>query len=289
MDAYCGIDWAEDHHDVALVDVHGRLLARQRIGDDSAGLTALLALGALTGARVLAEIGDDRTRFHDAKGLKAYAGVAPITRASGKTRAVLHRRVKNNGLNAAGYNWAFSALSASPRCPRPLRPPSPRTRPTRRRPAPPVRATPRLPASLPHPRPALQRANRLPHTTHNDAHARGLTPNCIGCLHRIRAGFVGHHDPALAPGVSITSADIARDSPERRFVAKIGEGRRRAEEMEPGDLFASDPVIANPVNAAPKACLLLTCPRVPVDNRAERTSSLGQAGCTVCRVLRSWW
>src|SRR3954453_8501978 len=51
MEAYCGIDWAEDHHDVALVDVHGRLLARLRIGDDAAGLAALLAL--------LAEHGED--------------------------------------------------------------------------------------------------------------------------------------------------------------------------------------------------------------------------------------
>jgi hypothetical protein len=39
---------------------------------------------------------------------------APITRASGKTRSVTYRRVKNNRLNAAGYTWAFSALTASP-------------------------------------------------------------------------------------------------------------------------------------------------------------------------------
>jgi transposase len=63
---------------------------------------------------VLAEIGDDRSRFQDAKGLKAYAGAAPITRASGKTKSVTHRRIKNNRLNAAGYLWAFSALTASP-------------------------------------------------------------------------------------------------------------------------------------------------------------------------------
>jgi len=62
---------------------------------------------------VLAEIGDDRSRFHDAKGLKAYAGAAPVTRASGKTIAVLHQRVKNQRL-AAGYIWAFAALTASP-------------------------------------------------------------------------------------------------------------------------------------------------------------------------------
>ena len=50
----------------------------------------------------------------DAKGLKAYAGAAPITRASGKNRSVTCRKVKNNRLNAAGYTWAFSALTASP-------------------------------------------------------------------------------------------------------------------------------------------------------------------------------
>ena len=77
-------------------------------------ITSFPGLGPLTGARVLAEIGDDRSRFHDAKGLKAYAGAAPITRASGKSTKVLHRRVKNNRLSAAGYIWAFSALTASP-------------------------------------------------------------------------------------------------------------------------------------------------------------------------------
>ena len=81
---------------------------------DAGIITSFPGLGPLTGARVLAEIGDDRSRFQDAKGLKAYAGAAPITRASGKTRSVTHRRVKNNRLNAAGYSWAFSALTASP-------------------------------------------------------------------------------------------------------------------------------------------------------------------------------
>jgi transposase len=81
---------------------------------DAGIITSFPGLGALTGARVLAEIGDDRSRFQDAKGLKAYAGAAPITRASGKTRSVTHRKVKNNRLNAAGYLWAFSALTASP-------------------------------------------------------------------------------------------------------------------------------------------------------------------------------
>ena len=81
---------------------------------DAGIITSFPGLGILTGARVLAEIGDDRSRFQDAKGLKAYAGAAPVTRASGKTRSVTHRKIKNNRLNAAGYTWAFSALTASP-------------------------------------------------------------------------------------------------------------------------------------------------------------------------------
>ena len=81
---------------------------------DAGIITSFPGLGTLTGARVLAEIGDDKARFADAKGLKAYAGAAPITRASGKTTAVLHRRVKNQRLAAAGYHWAFGALTASP-------------------------------------------------------------------------------------------------------------------------------------------------------------------------------
>ena len=47
---YGGIDWAEDHHDIALADRDGQLLARRRISDDATGLAGLLAL--------LAEHGD---------------------------------------------------------------------------------------------------------------------------------------------------------------------------------------------------------------------------------------
>ncbi|MGW7541526.1 hypothetical protein ACWGKQ_10465 [Streptomyces sp. NPDC054770] len=34
---YCGIDWAERVHDVALVDDSGQLLAKRHITDDAAG------------------------------------------------------------------------------------------------------------------------------------------------------------------------------------------------------------------------------------------------------------
>ena len=34
---YCGIDWATAHHDVAVIDDDGRVVARGRVGDDAAG------------------------------------------------------------------------------------------------------------------------------------------------------------------------------------------------------------------------------------------------------------
>ncbi|MFJ3640666.1 IS110 family transposase [Streptomyces sp. NPDC090108] len=70
-------------------------------------------LGTQLGARVMAEIGDDRTRFADARGLKAYAGASPITGASGKKSSITRRWVKNDRLNHAGYLWAFASLTAS--------------------------------------------------------------------------------------------------------------------------------------------------------------------------------
>lgn len=76
-------------------------------------ITSFPGLGDLLGARVLAEIGDDRTRFPDARNLKAYAGSSPVTRASGRSRTVMHRRVKNQRLAAAGHLWAFGALTSS--------------------------------------------------------------------------------------------------------------------------------------------------------------------------------
>lgn len=44
MNVYCGIDWAEGHHDIAVVDTEGKLLASRRIGDDLAGLNKLCTI-----------------------------------------------------------------------------------------------------------------------------------------------------------------------------------------------------------------------------------------------------
>jgi transposase len=80
---------------------------------DAPIINSFPGIGKLTGARVFAEIGDDRSRFRDARGLKAYAGGAPVTRASGKRSTVLARRIKNQRLAGVGYVWAFAATAHS--------------------------------------------------------------------------------------------------------------------------------------------------------------------------------
>jgi len=81
---------------------------------DAEILLSFPGLGIQLAARILAEIGDDRTRFADARGLKAYAGSSPVTKASGKKSSITRRWVKNDRLNHAGYLWAFAALRHSP-------------------------------------------------------------------------------------------------------------------------------------------------------------------------------
>ena len=71
-------------------------------------------LGKVLGARVLAEFGDDPDRYTDARARKNYAGTSPITRASGKKKAVLARYVRNRHLADALHQQAFCALTASP-------------------------------------------------------------------------------------------------------------------------------------------------------------------------------
>jgi len=76
--------------------------------------TSLPGLGVVLGARVLGEFGDDPHRYADAKARKAYAGTAPITRASGKKKVVLARYARNDRLTDAVQQWAFGSMRGSP-------------------------------------------------------------------------------------------------------------------------------------------------------------------------------
>jgi Transposase/Transposase IS116/IS110/IS902 family len=71
-------------------------------------------LGDVLAARVLAEFGDDPTRYAGARSRKNYASTSPITRASGKKKVVLARYARNDRLANALHQQAFSALTGSP-------------------------------------------------------------------------------------------------------------------------------------------------------------------------------
>ncbi|WP_256092834.1 transposase [Micromonospora aurantiaca (nom. illeg.)] len=71
-------------------------------------------IGVILGARVLAEFGDAPGRYADAKARKNYAGTAPITRQSGKSRTVHARIVHNARLVDALHTQAGAAILHDP-------------------------------------------------------------------------------------------------------------------------------------------------------------------------------
>jgi hypothetical protein len=71
-------------------------------------------MGAILGARVLAEFGDDPHRYADGKARRNYAATSPITRASGKKKVIAARFIHNDRLVDALNAQAFASLNASP-------------------------------------------------------------------------------------------------------------------------------------------------------------------------------
>jgi transposase len=65
-------------------------------------------------AALLAEIGDVRSRFPDEESLAALAGVAPVTRASGKMTSVAFRWAADKKLRNALIDFADDSRNASP-------------------------------------------------------------------------------------------------------------------------------------------------------------------------------
>jgi transposase len=69
--------------------------------------------GAVNAAQILAELGDDRARFPTDDQLAAEAGVAPVTRASGKHRGVTFRWACNKRFRQALTTFADNSRHAS--------------------------------------------------------------------------------------------------------------------------------------------------------------------------------
>jgi transposase len=97
----------------AVEQLEARLAAEFDTHPQAAILRSAPGLGPILAARVLAEIGDDPTRFNDASGLRAFAGTAPVTIASGRSHYVKARKVRNKRLGDACHWWAFATLTKS--------------------------------------------------------------------------------------------------------------------------------------------------------------------------------
>ena len=96
-----------------IAELEGALAEHFEQHPDAKIIRSLPGLGTILGARVLAEFGDDRTRYADGKSRRNYAGTSPITRASGKSRVVLARFTRNRRLADALDQWAFCSLTHS--------------------------------------------------------------------------------------------------------------------------------------------------------------------------------
>jgi transposase len=71
-------------------------------------------VGPVTTAVLLAEIGEDRQRFPRPEVLLAEAGLAPVTRSSGRSRNVRFRYAANTRLRESAMWWAFNSMKESP-------------------------------------------------------------------------------------------------------------------------------------------------------------------------------
>jgi transposase len=81
---------------------------------DGKVVTSLFRSGRVCAAMLLAELGDDRARFVSADHLAAEGGVVPVTRESGKHRAVSFRWACNKRLRAALSTLADASRHTNP-------------------------------------------------------------------------------------------------------------------------------------------------------------------------------
>jgi transposase len=97
-----------------VAEVEARLVERFEQHPDAEIILSQPGLGHVLGARVLAEFGDAPNRYENAKARRNYAGTSPITVASGTSRHVKARYIRNSRLIDACWQWALPAMKTSP-------------------------------------------------------------------------------------------------------------------------------------------------------------------------------
>jgi transposase len=81
---------------------------------DAAVFASFPGVGPVLTGTLLAEVGEDRGRYPHPAVLLAEAGLAPVTRASGRSHTVRFRYAANAHLREACMWWAFNSMKTSP-------------------------------------------------------------------------------------------------------------------------------------------------------------------------------
>ena len=97
-----------------LADYDDAIAAAVSEHPDAPIFASFPGVGPVLTAVLLAEIGEDRARFPSAAVLLAESGLAPVTRASGRSRTVRFRYAANTRLREAAMWWAFNSMKESP-------------------------------------------------------------------------------------------------------------------------------------------------------------------------------
>lgn len=104
-----------------LQDLHEQMLAYLREikallkkHPDVELFLSLPGAGPYLAARIVAELGDSRARFPNARVVQATAGTAPVTKRSGKSKTVVFRRACVKPFRETMYWFAFSSIRWCP-------------------------------------------------------------------------------------------------------------------------------------------------------------------------------
>lgn len=97
-----------------IVELEAVMRERFEQHPDAPIYLSMPGMGHELGARALGEFGDDPNRYADAKSRRNYAATSPVTIASGKSKTVAARWVKNNRLYDTMIWWAFCSTNTSP-------------------------------------------------------------------------------------------------------------------------------------------------------------------------------
>ncbi len=81
---------------------------------DSELFESFPGIGRITAAELIAEIGDDRSRYPTPQHLMAEAGAAPVTLSSGKVQRVRIRYACNRRLRSTTTTWAYTLKRIDP-------------------------------------------------------------------------------------------------------------------------------------------------------------------------------